>query len=130
MATGVIFGLAPLLHIRIKGMVTALKEGGARGATRSARHHIRRGLVMAEVALAVILVIGAGLLLRTVYNLTTLDAGFDRSRLVTFSMTLPTSITRNPPRVRRRTRGCSRRFAPCRGCRRRPPCPACRRIVR
>ena len=89
MATAVIFGLAPLLHIRMKGMVTALKEGGARGATRSARHHIRRGLVMAEVALAVILVIGAGLLLRTVYNLTTLDAGFDRSRLVTFSITLP-----------------------------------------
>jgi putative ABC transport system permease protein len=70
-------------------MVTALKEGGARGATRSARHHIRRGLVMAEVAFAVMLVVGAGLLLRTVYNLTTVDAGFDRSRLVTFSMTLP-----------------------------------------
>jgi putative ABC transport system permease protein len=89
MATGLIFGLAPLMHIRIKGMVTALKEGGARGATRSARHHIRRGLVMAEVASAVMLVIGAVLLLRTVYNLTTVDAGFDRSRLVTFSMTLP-----------------------------------------
>jgi predicted permease len=41
-----------------------------------------------EVALAVMLVIGAGLLIRTVYNLTTVDAGFDRSRLVTFSMTL------------------------------------------
>src|SRR5688572_1000716 len=89
MGTGVIFGLAPILHIRMKGLITALKEGGARGATRTARHHIRRGLVMAEVALAVILVIGAGLLLRTVYNLTTVDAGFDRSRLVTFSMTLP-----------------------------------------
>jgi putative ABC transport system permease protein len=89
MATGVIFGLAPILHIRMKGLITALKEGGARGATRSARHHVRRGLVMAEVALAVMLVIGAGLLMRTVYNLTTVDAGFDRSRLVTFSMTLP-----------------------------------------
>ena len=89
MTTGVVFGLAPLMHIRMKGMVTALKEGGARGATRSARHHVRRGLVMAEVAIAVMLVIGAGLLLRTVYNLTTVDAGFDRSRLVTFSMTLP-----------------------------------------
>ena len=43
---------------------------------------------MAEVALAVMLVIGAGLLIRTVYNLTSVDAGFDRSRLVTFSMTL------------------------------------------
>jgi putative ABC transport system permease protein len=45
--------------------------------------------VIAEVALAVMLVIGAGLLVRTVYNLTRVDAGFDRSRLVTFSMTLP-----------------------------------------
>jgi predicted permease len=44
---------------------------------------------MAEVALAMMLVTGAGLMLRTVYNLTRADAGFDRSRLVTFSMTLP-----------------------------------------
>ncbi len=43
----------------------------------------------AQVAFAVMLVIGAGLLVRTVYNLTRIDAGFDRSRLVTFSMTLP-----------------------------------------
>jgi predicted permease len=67
-----------------------LKEGGARGATSSARHHVRRGLVVAEVALAVMLVIGAGLLLRTVYNLSSVDAGFDRSRLVTFAMSVPT----------------------------------------
>ncbi len=88
-ATGVIFGLAPLLHTRVSGLVTALKEGGAKGATGAARHHIRRGLVMAQVALALMLVIGAGLLLRTVANLTNVDAGFDRSRLVTFSMALP-----------------------------------------
>ncbi len=87
--TGLVFGLAPLMHTRVQGLVMALKDGGAKGATGAARHHIRRGLVMVEVALAVMLVIGAGLLLRTVYNLTTVDAGFDRSRLVTFSMTLP-----------------------------------------
>src|SRR4029078_4016375 len=52
-------------------------------------HYARRGLVIAQVALAVMLVIGAGLLVQTVYNLTKIDAGFDRSRLVTFSMTLP-----------------------------------------
>jgi predicted permease len=69
--------------------VTALKEGGAKGATGAARHHVRRGLVVAEVALALMLVVGAGLLLRTVANLTNVDAGFDRSRLVTFSMALP-----------------------------------------
>jgi predicted permease len=45
--------------------------------------------VIAETALAVIVVVGAGLLLRTVHNLTTVDAGFDRSRLATFSITLP-----------------------------------------
>jgi len=90
-ATGLIFGLAPIMHTRVKGLVTALKEGGAKGATGAARHHIRRGLVMVEVALAVMLVIGAGLLLRTVYNLSSVDSGFDRSRLVTFSLTLPTA---------------------------------------
>jgi predicted permease len=88
-ATGLVFGLAPLMHTRIKGLALALKEGGARGATSgAARHHIRRGLVMAEVALAVMLVIGAGLLIRTVYNLSVVDAGFDRSRLVTYQMSL------------------------------------------
>jgi predicted permease len=87
-ATGLVFGLAPLMHTRVADLVTALKEGG-KGATGAARHHIRRGLVMAEIALAVMLVIGAGLLLRTVANLANVDAGFDRSRLVTFSMSLP-----------------------------------------
>src|SRR5918994_5509503 len=87
-ATGLVFGLAPLMHTRMSGLMTALKEGGAKGATGAARHHVRRGLVMAEVALAVTLVIGAGLLIRTVYNLSQADAGFDRSRLVTFSMAL------------------------------------------
>jgi len=87
--TGLLFGLTPITHTRVKTLVTALKEAGAKGATSAARHHIRRGLVVAEVALSVILVIGAGLLVRTVYNLTHVDAGFNRSRLVTFSMTLP-----------------------------------------
>src|SRR5204862_5634770 len=87
--TGVLFGLAPILHTRVRGLLTALKDGGGKGATGAARHRIRHGLVVAEVALAVMLVIGAGLLVRTVYNLTNVDAGFDRSRLVTFSMTLP-----------------------------------------
>ncbi len=97
--TGLLVGLAPLMHTRASGLLTALKEGGARGATNAARHHVRRGLVMAEVALAVMLVIGAGLLLRTVYNLTKVDGGFDRSRLVTFSMTLPQATTTGPVRL-------------------------------
>jgi len=98
--TGLVFGLAPLMHTRVQGLVTALKEGGNKGATGSARHHIRRGLVMVEVALAVMLVIGAGLLLRTVFNLTNTDAGFDRSRLITFAISLPgANYPSGPPRA-------------------------------
>ena len=95
-ATGIVFGLAPLLHTRVTELAAALKEG-TRGASGAARHHVRRGLVMAEVAMAVMLVIGAGLLLRTVYNLAKVDAGFDRSRLVTFSMTLPAANYQQAP---------------------------------
>ncbi len=85
-ATGLLFGLAPMLHTRARHAITALKDGGDRGGTGVARHGVRRSLVIAEVALAVILVTGAGLLVRTVYNLASVDAGFDRSRLVTFSI--------------------------------------------
>src|SRR5262245_47688768 len=85
-ATGMLFGVAPLMQTGAHRLLTALKEGGAKGAAGGARQTIRRCLVVAEVALAVMLVIGAGLLLRTVLNLTKVDAGFAPSRLVTFSM--------------------------------------------
>jgi putative ABC transport system permease protein len=87
-ATALLFGFVSLGRGRTSGMLAALKEGG-RGASGAWRHYARRGLVIAQVAFAVMLVIGAGLLVQTVYNLTRIDAGFDRSRLVTFSMTLP-----------------------------------------
>ena len=108
------------MHTRVKGLVTALKEGGAKGATSAARHHVRRGLVMAEVALAVMLVIGAGLLLRTVYNLTQVDGGFDRSRLVTFSMTLPQAQSAAPDSHAHLPEPARERFARFPACRERP----------
>ena len=89
MAATLLFALAPIGHRRGGSLVSALRESGERSASGGRRHHVRRALVTAEVALAVMLVIGAGLLLRTVDNLWSVDAGFDRSRLVTFSMTLP-----------------------------------------
>ena len=88
MVVGMLFGLAPAAERRRHDLVIAFKEGGERAASGAGGRHIRRTLVVAEVAIAVMLVIGASLLIRTVYNLTSVDAGFDRSRLVTFSMTL------------------------------------------
>jgi len=89
LATGAVFGLAPLLHLAPDATSLALKEGGTRSTAGAGRNRIRRGLVAAEVALAVALVIGAGLLLRTVMNLSKVDAGFNRGQLVTFAVTLP-----------------------------------------
>ena len=95
-AMGIIFGLAQLRHIGGKGLAVALMEAGNRGAVGAVRRQVRRGLVVAEVALAVILVIGAGLLIRTVYNLANVEMGFDKSRLVTFSISLPDSTYPGP----------------------------------
>src|SRR5439155_22279402 len=60
LATGAVFGLAPLLHLAPDATSMALKEGGARSTAGAGRNRVRRGLVAAEVALAVALVIGAG----------------------------------------------------------------------
>jgi predicted permease len=86
--TGVVVGLAPLLHVSRLNLEAVFKEGGGRTMTH-ARHGLRRGLVAAQVALAVILVGCAGLMLRTVANLSGVDSGFDRSRLVTFTTAFP-----------------------------------------
>jgi putative ABC transport system permease protein len=97
--TGLLFGLAPLLHLREQVVSVSLKESGQRTTAGSARARVRGGLVMAEVALAVVLVIGAGLLLRSFWNLMTVNAGFDRSRLVTFGLVLTGPTYRTPQSI-------------------------------
>jgi putative ABC transport system permease protein len=87
--TGLIFGMAPLLHLREQVVTISLKEGGQRSTAGSARARVRSGLVMAEVALAVVLVVGAGLLIRSFQKMMTVDAGFNRERLMTFGVELP-----------------------------------------
>ena len=88
-ATGVLFGLAPLFHLNAHSVGLALRDGGSRTTANSARNRVRRGLAVAEVALAVMLVVGAGLLIRSFWNLMRVDSGFDRSSLTTFSVVLP-----------------------------------------
>src|SRR4051812_12647581 len=87
--TGLVFGMAPLLHLREQVVTISLKEGGQRATAGAARARLRSGLVMAEVALAVVLVVGAGLLLRSFQKLMTVDAGFNREHLTTFGVVLP-----------------------------------------
>jgi predicted permease len=87
--TGLIFGMAPLLHLREQAVTSALKEGGQRSTAGFARARVRSGLVMVEVALAVVLVVGAGLLMRSFQKLMTVDPGFNRERMTTFGLVLP-----------------------------------------
>jgi predicted permease len=86
--SGVLFGIAPVMHARIEGIANALRAGHARVAG-PVGHYLRRGLVVAQVALAAMVIVGAGLLVRSVENLSRVEAGFERSRLVTFGVTLP-----------------------------------------
>ena len=90
--TGLVFALSPIALRRPRDLAGAIRVGSDRGVARGGRHRMRRGLVIGEVALATILAAGAGVLLRSVLNLSRVDAGFDRARLVTFSMTLPAGM--------------------------------------
>jgi putative ABC transport system permease protein len=87
--TGLLFGLTQLLQLRERIVNISLKEAGQRSTATAGRARLRSALVMIEVALAVVLVIGAGLLLRSLWNLTAVDAGFKRNQLVTFGIVLP-----------------------------------------
>jgi len=86
---GVLFGLAPALHTAASDIHGALKEG-ARGTTADrGSHALRRSLVVTEVALAITLLTGAGLLLKSFARLQQVDPGFDPANLLTFNLSLP-----------------------------------------
>ena len=86
---GVLFGLAPAIHTATPNLQGALKEGG-RGATADrGSHALRRSLVVTEVALALTLLTGAGLLLKSFARLQGVDPGFEPSNLLTFNVSLP-----------------------------------------
>jgi putative ABC transport system permease protein len=85
--TGVVFGLVPLRYLSERAGSGLLNDRAR--ANAGTRSWVRRALVASEVALAVVLVVGAGLMMRTVLNLLNVDTGFERSRLVTFGVALP-----------------------------------------
>jgi len=91
LATGLLFGLAPALGATRTNLVEALKDGGQRNVGSATAPRIRNGLLVLQVALALVLVVAAGLLLRTFYSMLRAKAGFDATRVVTFELPLPAS---------------------------------------
>lgn len=81
--TGVIFGLAPAIQIARSDLQAVLKEGGRSGPAGGGRPRLRNALVIGEVALSLMLLIGAGLLIRSFVRLSSVDAGFRAKNLLT-----------------------------------------------
>jgi putative ABC transport system permease protein len=88
--TGVLFGLAPVLQLPRHKLYEPLKEGG-RTSHSAGRRSLRQVLVITEVALALILLIGAGLLANSFLHLMRVEHGFNPSNVLTINLTLPAS---------------------------------------
>ncbi|MGC1620554.1 MAG: ABC transporter permease, partial [Candidatus Acidiferrum sp.] len=90
-AVGILFGLAPALKSSKTDLQASLKEGG-RGAT-SAHHRVQNSLVIVQMALTMVLLVGAGLLFRTIRHMWDDNTGFDMQHVVTFKVSFSPSLT-------------------------------------
>ena len=91
-ATGLLFGLAPALKSSRPELSSALKEGsrtGGGGFSLLRRHRLRNLLVIGEVAMALVLLVGAGLMVRSFAALLSEDTGFEADRVLTMQISLP-----------------------------------------
>jgi putative ABC transport system permease protein len=86
--SGLFFGLVPAFSASGTSLTDALKEGGRSGSAAAGKR-TRSAFVVAEVALALVLLVGAGLLVRSFVQVTNVDPGFDAARTVSMSVSLP-----------------------------------------
>jgi putative ABC transport system permease protein len=87
--TGILFGLIPAFASAKPELTEALKEGGRSSTTGARRNQVRNSLVVAEIALAFVLLVGAGLLLRSYARVQNSDPGLDRRNVLTAEIDLP-----------------------------------------
>ena len=97
-AVGILFGLAPAPKSSKADLQTSLKEGG-RGTT-GAHHRVQNGLVVVQMALTLVLLVGAGLLFRTIRHLWETNPGFDTQHVVTFKVGFSPSLTKTAASMR------------------------------
>lgn len=89
--TGILFSLAPCISSTSQNLAESLKEGNQRSGVSPAGTGLRNALLISEVALALVLIIAAGLLTRTFFHLLSVDPGFSSERVLTFELSLPAS---------------------------------------
>jgi predicted permease len=88
LATGILFGIVPAIQASRRGINNPLRESGTRTATQSSGNWIRQSLVVAEVALSLVLLAGAGLLLQTFVKLSGVNPGFDARNVLVLEMSI------------------------------------------
>ena len=87
--TGVLFGLAPALHVSRTNVNETLKEGGRSGSTGIRARRWANGLIVAQLALTLVLLAGAGFMMRSFFEMYTREIGIDTSRVLTMQLILP-----------------------------------------
>jgi putative ABC transport system permease protein len=89
LGTGIVFGLAPALHVSKTDLNEVLKEGGRSGSSGVRARRWTSVLIVAELALTLVLLAGAGLMMRSFLTLYRLDVGVDTAHLLTMRLALP-----------------------------------------
>ena len=95
---GIFFGLAPALKISREDLHGTLKEGG-RGSS-GARQRVQGFFVVVELAMALVLLVGAGLMIRSLAKLWSVNPGFDPRNVITFNLSYPTNLGSTPDAIR------------------------------
>jgi len=90
--TGIVFGLAPLLHLALRNVHSLLKDGGGSASGSSAAQNFRRGLVAFEIGSAMLLLICCGLMVRAFWKLQEVDIGVSPRGVITMRVTLPQGV--------------------------------------
>ena len=125
---GIFFGLAPALRTSRADLQATLKEGG-RGSS-GARHRLQGLFVVVEMAMALVLLVGAGLMVRSLANLWSVNPGFNPRHVITFAVSYPTTPGATPDAIRASCASSRIRWPPFPAWRRprstgaRCPCPA------
>jgi predicted permease len=97
--TGLLFGLIPVMRFGTPNSA-ALKEGGRSASDAPGRHRARNALVVSEIALALVLLVAAGLMIRTLLALRQVESGFVRPHQVqTFRLSIPAAIVKEPQKA-------------------------------
>ncbi|MDQ3699177.1 MAG: ABC transporter permease [Gemmatimonadota bacterium] len=86
---GLLFSVLPLVRYRAMSLASMLKEGGRGASVGRERHRARNALVVAQVALALVLLAGSGLMARSFWHLRSVDPGFDSTNVLTLRLALP-----------------------------------------